>query len=469
MYLLDGLLSFTRAVLALSVFFGSLFRGVLADGKPVEFHSFTQEMDFHKFTSRWDASGTCIPLHNHIVLSPRASDRYGALWHKYPLQTNDFEVEFTIAIKPPTQGGDPVHEQGFAFWYVYENASSKYSDLAHITDGTTDKMNDMGMGLMGYKNNFDGVGVFFAHNKFSPSGDKELRPSASILLNDGFQSFDRKKDLPSGHGSYWNYRDTRLTVRIRLQPNDVMVEAKAENQAWVKLIEYKIDDNRHRLKPRGYIGLTSFVGAAPNQPSYRSDLLNIHDFHVSNHDNSMMSGEPKVTYNPYKAVPRQDFLEDHGGGNGGGKHSDAIATLVRATYRVIMELEPLRSMEERTITELSTRVEALLKEMDELKAAVESIDGGSMAEQYKTIRNELIQVSRETMKSNFEKRRSLDELSEHAQKLGSLGDMSGKIKSRLESQGNTLFYLAVVCLFAVLVVGSGVYAKFRRLEKKHIL
>ncbi|KAF4728255.1 hypothetical protein FOZ62_014140, partial [Perkinsus olseni] len=131
---------------------------------------------------------------------------------------------------------------------------------------------------------------------------------------------------------------------------------------------YKIDDNRHRLKPRGwdvvdiiqrvargvrYIGLTSFVGAAPNQPSYRSDLLNIHDFHVSNHDNSMMSGEPKVTYNPYKAVPRQDFLEDHGGGNGGGKHSDAIATLVRATYRVIMELEPLRSMEERTITELS--------------------------------------------------------------------------------------------------------------------
>lgn len=103
-------------------------------------------------------------------------------------------------------------------WYVYENASSKYSELAHITDGTTDKLQEMGrrdpgsnprvgillsnsmagMGMMGYKSNFDGVGIFFYNNKFSSSGQMELRPSASILINDGSQTFDRKKDLPSG-------------------------------------------------------------------------------------------------------------------------------------------------------------------------------------------------------------------------------------------------------------------------------
>lgn len=75
--------------------------------------------------------------------------------------------------------------------------------------------------------------------------------------------------------------------------------------------------------------------------------------------------------------------------------------------------------------------------MDELKTAVESIDGGTMAEHYQSLRNELIQVSREviiaisylvgvivsasqTMRSSLEKRRSLDELSAHAQKLVSI-------------------------------------------------
>ncbi|KAF4650638.1 hypothetical protein FOL47_001005 [Perkinsus chesapeaki] len=447
--------------------FGLLFSAVFGEVREVEFHSFTQEMDFHKFTSRWDSIGTCLPEHNHIVLSPRAADRYGALWNKFPLHTNDFEVEFTILSEAPRQGGDPAHEEGFAFWYVYDNASSGYDDLVKITEGTTDKLKDMGMGMMGYKNNFDGVGVFFANNKFSESGEMVLKPSASIIINDGGQRFDRQRDLPSGHGSYWSFRNTKLKVRIRMQPNDVLVEAKAENQGWVKLIEHKIDNDRLRLKPGGYIGLTSMVGNSPNQPSFRADLIGIQDLHVRNHDNSMIGGAPKVEFKPYRPVQHIDFLEENNGG--GSSQGTVINDLVRAVYSVITGLEPMNSMGERTIKELQAKLDTLHQEMTDLKEAVESIGGGNMAEQYQTLRNELVQVSRETMRSNFEKRRSLEELSEHAQKIGSLGDVSGKIKNKLASQGNTLFYLAVASLVAVLVVGSGVYAKFRRLEKKHML
>lgn len=46
-----------------------------------------------------------------------------------------------------------------------------------------------------------------------------------------------------------------------------------------------------------------------------------------------------------------------------------------------------------------TRIEDLLKEMDELKTAVESIDGGTMAEHYRSMRDELIKVSREVVSS----------------------------------------------------------------------
>lgn len=68
------------------------------------------------------------------------------------------------------------------------------------------------MGMMGYKNNFDGVGVFFYHNKFSSSGEMELKPSASILINDGFQTFDRRRDLPSGERAVVCYDTTTVYV-----------------------------------------------------------------------------------------------------------------------------------------------------------------------------------------------------------------------------------------------------------------
>lgn len=67
--------------------------------KVLPLHSFDQSIDYETFASRWFNAGTCIPLENHIVLSPSVSDRYGAQWHKYPLLTDDFEVSFKVVIK----------------------------------------------------------------------------------------------------------------------------------------------------------------------------------------------------------------------------------------------------------------------------------------------------------------------------------------------------------------------------------
>lgn len=43
-------------------------------------------------------------------------------------------------------------------------------------------------------------------------------------------------------------------------------------------------------------------------------------------------------------------------GDDNGRHAEAIKNVVRASYRVIMELEPLRSTAERTIYGLSVKL-----------------------------------------------------------------------------------------------------------------
>ncbi|KAF4741913.1 hypothetical protein FOZ62_021657, partial [Perkinsus olseni] len=52
----------------------------------LESHSFTQTLDPAVFNQRWESMGTCILENNHIVLTPRTADKFGALWHKSPLR-----------------------------------------------------------------------------------------------------------------------------------------------------------------------------------------------------------------------------------------------------------------------------------------------------------------------------------------------------------------------------------------------
>merc|ERR1719235_1739675 len=85
------------------------------------------------------------------------------MWSRYPLLTNDFEVEFELL----AQGPNPttVSDGGFAFWYVYENASAAQLNVSvahmhsqeHVTANLwMSAMRAQGFHLLGYRSRSKG-------------------------------------------------------------------------------------------------------------------------------------------------------------------------------------------------------------------------------------------------------------------------------------------------------------------------
>mmetsp|Transcript_19631 Transcript_19631/g.16803 ORF Transcript_19631/g.16803 Transcript_19631/m.16803 type:complete len:88 (+) Transcript_19631:3-266(+) len=85
-----------------------------------------------------------------LALVPRVPDRFGAMWHRSPLRTDNFEATFTLDLKNPPDGSDPKHEQGFAFWYVYDDPSTQYPrEVLSCRDHCVEDLEKAGLGLMG--------------------------------------------------------------------------------------------------------------------------------------------------------------------------------------------------------------------------------------------------------------------------------------------------------------------------------
>jgi hypothetical protein len=83
--------------------------------------------DINDLAADWYLAGTVMPSSKNLVLSPGVPGRFGAIWSSTPLLTNDFEVSMTFTAKGPEKR--TVQDEGFAFWYVYENGTDTHSNI----------------------------------------------------------------------------------------------------------------------------------------------------------------------------------------------------------------------------------------------------------------------------------------------------------------------------------------------------
>ncbi|KAF4743781.1 hypothetical protein FOZ63_033882 [Perkinsus olseni] len=284
-----------------------LLADVVSGQVQLESHSFTQALDPAVFNQRWESMGTCILENNHIVLTPRTADKFGALWHKSPLRTDNFEATFTLDLMNPPDGSDPKHEQGFAFWYVYDDPKTQYSrEALHCKDRCTAILENAGFGLMGYKSNFNGMAIFFPNNRFV-DGRMDLQPSASLAMNDGTLVYNRQVDLPTGYGSFWDYRNRRLTVQVRVQPESVTVQGRfSDTDPWTLLLNYQVTDPKFRIRPNGYIGITSLVAPVGGQIINLVDYVALDSLYVFNHDLSQKGEDAETAPEPSDVESRPD-------------------------------------------------------------------------------------------------------------------------------------------------------------------
>ncbi|EZG43775.1 lectin-domain protein [Gregarina niphandrodes] len=139
--------------------------------------------------SAWVYSGSAGRGAESSVALVAEVDDVGAMWHRDELAAGKFEVQidFEVAgeISSPFTALD-----GFALW-VANNVTEEAMTAVAASDAQ----------LYGFRPNFSGFAVFFSTTTRSGS----LRPSVSVLFNDGATELKSTTDVPTDFGLYWNY------------------------------------------------------------------------------------------------------------------------------------------------------------------------------------------------------------------------------------------------------------------------
>lgn len=487
-----------RGVLWTGNLFILLYVGVSAN-KVMEIHSFNNEIDHPTFLSRWWNAGASIPLENHIVLTPSVSDRFGAQWHKYPLLTNDFEVSFTVVVKPPKDGVLPVNDQGFAFWYVYENVTQAMGeDLTRKSSEVTNHLVANGWGLFGYRNQFKGLGVIFSNNKKGASeGVTEFKPSVSMILNDGTRKVVLPGDVPTQFGSYWNFRNGNLHIKLRVQPSGVLLEGRQDSSKdWIKLGEIRSDKLPKKIEAGGFIGFTGMIAAdkvgAPKSGFGQHDTVLIDNLVVKNMD---LSQKGEETLAAAASAPKgvadikhSEFLHDHSDVGVERAEGNAIKKFSQMLFKFISETEPQKKAMMSAISTLSAKLVVMERSVKKLKEEIVALSGHDMDADYEAMKRELSALSSKAVSDAAVKSKQFQSLKSEietsldnkaAAKRASTAQVvkafhevdlkARELKSQVASRGSYLVYIALVCLVLVIAAGLALQAKLKRWEKKHLL
>jgi hypothetical protein len=469
--------------------------------KVMDLHSFDKEIDHPVFVSRWWNAGASIPLEDHIVLLPSVTDRFGAQWHKYPLLTDNFEVSFTVMIKPPASGMTPPNDQGFAFWYVYENVSAVMpQELTQSANDVSVRLRSHGWGLFGYRNQFKGLGVFFSNIKRGATdGSSEFKPSVSIMVNDGSTTMTLPMSIPTQYGSYWNFRNGALHIRLRVEKRSVLLLGiQDKSKPWIKLAELTSDKMPMDLPAGGYIGFTGQI--AENKPGSGPSKFGDHDqvlidhVIVTNMDDSQ-KGEESIPAAPTQQLSEEEqkkhlseFLHDKSEGGVERAEGLAIKKFSQILFKFISETEPQKKAMMSAVTTLSGKLSVMERAVKKLKEEIVSLSGHDMDADYERMKTELSQLSSkalgdvaskkqqlETLKSEIEssiQNKVASKRASSAHVVKTLHDVDSKardLKQQIANRGSLTLYIAIVCVILVVIAGIALQSKLKRWEKKHLL
>jgi hypothetical protein len=426
----------------------TLVPGIWA-GKVLEMHSFTQETALATFTSRWANFGTSVPLKSHIILTPSVPDRWGAQFHKFPLLTDRFEVNFSLNLKklsttPPSQS--------FAFWYVKENVTAAVPEsLAFAGSDVSSLLTQSGFTFAGYRGRFEGVAVVFT---------SAPQPSIALLTNDGSKDF-RLSDLSQTELKKFDFRkNPRVEVKIVFDLSRVVLSVRDGAQGrWTEITAVQT-----KVFSGGFIGLTGIVETGETN----ADVVMIDGFKVENLDLKQKGEEEIIAPTSDNGAAEEEegnLLADYGEV---AEHK-AIKILTRNIYRLISETEEPRRATASAVKALNARLDGIDKVIDELKTELNALAGGDLDKQFSKMKDELLQISKQTASSKEVKRKIEVGGKPGGKPRGSAVLKTAKLKEKLAGNGSFLVVLLGVALFGIVAVGVMMRFKVGKWEKKHIL
>jgi hypothetical protein len=403
----------------------------------------------------------------------------GYIWSKYPLLTNDFEIEVEFSITGPEQRS--VKGEGFAIWYVQDNVSESMQAITKNHMHSQDEIlaNTFGTAftaekydLFGYRSHFNGIGVFF-----TDGGQHKDAPTVGGFANDG--SIDGSASVPTPNAIQYNFRKgDKVTAKIRVQPKSFKVEIGGLSQ------EIQAD-----IKTGGYIGISTYSGAKGKiEVSEKCDFVEFWKFNLNNHHDSGEKGEdlpsktpaPETTQAP---ADKEDLMHEMSSRKDHRAESEAIKELTNMVFKLVVESQPLRAQMAKAIESLNKRVTTMEKTFETLKEEVDKRTGHKLGAEFDAIKKELTTLSRAASRETEERHKRLDSLHEDIPTVHKTAVNQENIDSHLnkltESNKRTLdsligekqkmFGVSIAALAFILIAGFSLYQKFRCWEKKHVL
>eukprot|EP00928_Gymnodinium_smaydae_P061674 TRINITY_DN45708_c0_g1_i1.p1 TRINITY_DN45708_c0_g1~~TRINITY_DN45708_c0_g1_i1.p1 ORF type:complete len:532 (+),score=135.49 TRINITY_DN45708_c0_g1_i1:163-1596(+) len=456
---------------------GGLPAASAADPVQLPGHSIHVPVDVHQLGAEWLLEGTVVPLADAMCLSPGVPNRVGMLWSMYPLLTGDFEVVMKFKLKPPEKA--TAKNEGFAFWYVNENAATAQNNVSveHVRNQDAIVANTWEMGLtkagfdlLGYRSKFDGLGVIVGPNA---AGEPVLK----ALHNDGKTEYQLSNLLGSGDAiKLENNKD--LTVKIRVQATEAKIEVVDKGSVEVKA----------PFKSGGYIGFTSYGGSKGDTDNFeRSNFVTLADLSVLNHDASAKGEDiPK----PSTAAPvaktneeKEDVLRNASSHKDHRAESDAIKELTNMVFKLVAETQPMRAQLTTAISSLSTRIDHMEQTFENLKQEIDKKTGHHLSEEFDVIKKELTSLSTVASQVTQERGKKLEALHTdisdvHKQAhsndnidhhLNKLTESNQRTLDSLNNEHQRMFGVSIAAIAFVVIAGLSLYNKFRCWEKKHIL
>jgi len=446
-------------------------------------HSIGAPPAIQTLASDWSLAGTVIPSTRSLVLTPGVPNRLGYIFSKFPLLTNDFEVQLEFSAKGPAERS--VKEDGFAFWYVNDNVTETLDSVtgAHmhnqeeiIANTWTTAFTAEGLDTLGYKSHFDGVGVFFANG-----GQHKDKATIGGMSNDGTNIYNLNMGIPSADAMQYDYRTgNKVMVKMRFRPLGVTIAIEGGPTQ-----EVKCD-----VKAGGYIGLSVFGGSKGKvEATEKSDFLEVWKMNVINHDPKGAKGEdlPKAAaaaeVKATEPEEKKDLIHDSSSFTDHRAESEAIKALTNMVFKLVVESQPMRAQMTRAIESLDRRVTVMEKTFENLKTELDKRTGHKLGAEFDAIKKELTSLSKVASTETQERHKKLESLHEdiaHVHKsatsqdnidhhLNKLTESNKRTLENLNGQHQRMFGVSIGAIAFVVIAGLSLYNKFRCWEKKHVL
>jgi hypothetical protein len=314
-----------------------------------------------------------------------------------------------------------------------------------------------------------------------------------MLVNDGTRTVVLPVDVPTPFGSYWNYRNGNLHIRLRVQKQSVLLEGRQDgNKNWIKLGEVPKDKMPMQVISGGYIGFTGMIGA--DKPGAQSkfgdhDTVLIDNVVLTNMDPNQ-KGEEAPAVVPDKASDEKlsEFLHDKSEEGVERAEGKAIKRFTQILFKFISETEPQKKAMISAVSTLSTKLASMERAVKKLKEEIVQLSGHDMDADYQKMKTELSQLSSKALTDVEGKKKQLETIKAEidasieskviakkastANVVKTLHDVNSKaleLRDQLASRGSFTIYVAVVCLVLVLAAGVALQIKLKRWEKKHLL